>query len=101
MSLERMSNDQLHNQRKQIECNLKEGIFTKDQMNQHDCRDDDQRVKRVADYDRWKQSSNNGVTKETQMAQFGEINREFKRRGEEGRVHSMDDLRNRKSVKYD
>ena len=45
-------------------------------------------------YDRWKEHN------KEKMARFGEINREFKANGEEGRVHSLDDIRNNKLI-YD
>ena len=97
-----MSKDELHHRRKFIESGLKETIFSKDKMEQRDCKDEDHENKRVADYDKWKQSKmTDGTTNEQAMKEFSVINKQFKKIGEEGRVHTMDDLRQRKAVKHD
>ncbi len=48
----------------------------------------------VAKYDKWK--GNN----EKNMREWGDINKEFKKQGEEKRLHSIDDIRNNKII-YD
>ncbi len=87
--------DALHKRRKQIAGELKDGIFTKDQMNWHDCKGLGEEKKRVSDYMKW-QAKN-----KPKMEEWAKINREFKANNEEGRKHDMDDVRKRKSIKYD
>ena len=84
-NLHTMSKDQLHERRKKMEDEMRDGLLTKDQMDMVDCKD-----KKV-----------NGVTNEERMRDWSECNREFKRRGEEGRPHSVDDIRESKKIKYD
>lgn len=93
--------DELHRRRKELAETVKEGIFNKDQMMMRDCKDADEEARRVADYDRWKAEKRKGLTNEQCMREWSDINREFKRRKEEGQVHTVDDLRESKSVKYD
>ncbi len=94
--------DFLHKRRKEIEADLRSTIFTKDQMNMVDCKDEASEERRVVDYDGWKMTKDKiGKTNEDKLREFNEINREFKKHGEEGRVHSSDDLRNNKPIKYD
>ena len=93
--LQGMSKDEMHQRRKKLDAELRPTLFSKDQMNQRDCKTKDAEEKRVRDY--MKQQ----VVNEPKMKEWSEINREFKRRGEEGRLHTPDDLRNRKSTKYD
>jgi len=102
VNYEKMSKDQLHRLRKASEQELKKTIFSKDKMWQMDCRSKGDEEQRVRDYDRWKQSKNKlGITNDQTMSAWCECNREFKKRNEEGRLHSIDDIRHRKSVKYD
>ena len=43
---------------------------------------------RVADYDKWKTTKDRaGKTNEDKLTEYNEINREFKKHGEEGRIH--------------
>lgn len=101
VEINRMSKDELHHRRKFIESGLKETIFSKDKMEQRDCRDTDHENKRVADYDKWKQSKmTDGTTHEQAMKEWSTINKTFKKLGEEGNLHNADQLRNKKSVKY-
>ncbi|MFH1640560.1 MAG: hypothetical protein ABIA66_01215 [Candidatus Omnitrophota bacterium] len=94
-NLESKTKDELHRRRKELTEELKGRLFTKDQMNWRDCRDRDAECKRVSDYMKLQKIN------EPKMKEWSDINREFKKRGEEGRLHSIDDLRRRKSVKYD
>jgi len=89
------SKDELHKRRKQLAQDIRSTTFSKDQLNWRDCPDKDSQNKRVKDYDKWKEKN------ESKMREWSNINREFKKRGEEGRLHSVDDLRRRKSEKYD
>jgi hypothetical protein len=88
--------DELHRERKEHISVLSETIFSKDKMNQRDCVDETQEKKRVQDYDKWKASKKNGLTNEERMQRFGEINREFKKHGEEGNPHNIDQIREKK-----
>ena len=45
-----MTVDQLHNKRKKLEEGMRDGIFTKDQMDMKDCKDEDQENKRVESF---------------------------------------------------
>ena len=97
-----MSKDELHHRRKFLEGGLKETIFSKDKMEQRDCHDEDHENKRVKEYNSWKQSKmTDGTTHEKAMSELSKINKTFKKLGEESRLHTMDDLRNRKAVKHD
>lgn len=89
------SNDELHQRRKDLEDKMRVGILSKDKMEMRDCKDEDEENRRVAEYDRWKDKNQGN------MQEWHQINREFKSRGEEGRVHSLDDLRSSKTVRYD
>jgi len=94
--------DELYRRRKEIESDLKQTIFSKDKMDMRDCHGEHDEAKRTAEYDAWKaQKDSKGISNEKKMSDWSEINREFKRNEEEGRVHSIDNLRNTKSVKYD
>lgn len=96
-----MSKDELHHRRKFIESGLKETIFSKDKMEQRDCKDEDHENKRVHEYDSWKQQKlKDGTTHEQAMREWSTINKTFKKLGEEGNLHNADQLRNKKSVKY-
>ena len=99
--LHTMSIDQLHTKRKKGEEEMRDGLLTKDQMNMLDCKDEDQEVKRVQQYDKWKDKKVKGVSNQDRMREWGNINREFKKRGEEGRTHSMEDIRSNEKIKYD
>ena len=93
--------DYLHKRRKELESDLKETILNKDKMWMRDCQNELDEEKRVKDYDSWKQhKDSSGKTNEDKMREWSEINREFKQRNEEGRLHTVDDIRTKK-VKYD
>lgn len=98
--LEDLSIDDLHSRRRKHEEILGQGIFTKDQMNMTDCKNLDDEMNRLFAYEKWKAHIVDGMTNEDRMREWSDINREFKRRKEEGRQHTIDDIRNRK-VKYD
>jgi len=94
--------DILHRERKELENNLKETIFTKDQMNQVDCHNEQEENKRTQDYIKWKETKDNfNLTNEQKMARFHEINKEFKQHNEEGKSFDTDMLRQSKNIKYD
>ncbi len=78
--------DSLHRRRKVLAEEIKEGIMSKSEMNRGTEGEPEFDAK-VTRYDKWK-----GVN-EPKMKEFSEINREFKKQGEEGRKHSIDNLR--------
>lgn len=85
--------DKLHQERKELASKMQEGMMSTSQMKKgtdgimtH--------AEQVAKYDRWKKVN------EKNMKKWGDINKEFKKRGEEGRVHTLDDLRDNK-MKFD
>ena len=78
--------DYLHNRRKQLGEQIKDGIMSKNEMNRGEEGDPDFQ-KKVEQYDNWKKE------KEPLMKDWHDINREFKKHGEEGRKHSIDNLR--------
>lgn len=85
--------DQLHKERKVLAEQMKPGMFSVGQMKKgtDGFMDHDQQV---AKYDKWKEHN------KKRMERWSEVNREFKKHGEEGRAHSLDDIRNNK-VLYD
>lgn len=93
--LENLSKDELHHRRKRLEGELKNTLFSKDQMNWRDCQDKDARERRVKDYMKAQRDN------EPKMREWSNINREFKKRGIEGKPQCADFIRDRKSVKYD
>jgi len=78
--------DVLHKRRKFLAKSIKEGIMSKAEMNNGNEGEPafDAKVQR---YDKWKKKN------EPKMREFSEINKEFKKQGEEGRKHSIDNLR--------
>ena len=85
--------DYLHNRRKQLTETLKDGIMSRGQMMKGETKfmnHDEQ----VAQYDKWRNAN------EGNMREWSDINKEFKKNGEEGRVHSIDDIRDNKVI-YD
>lgn len=95
------SNDTLHDRRKSLESDMKDGLLSRDQMNMLDCKDENQENARVEQYDRWKDTSVKGVSNQDRMTEWGNLNREMKRRGEEGNVHTIDQIRDNKKIQYD
>lgn len=95
--------DQLHAERKRLESDLREGgMFSKDKMDQRDCQDEDHEHKRVSDYVKWQGTKGkDGMTNKQKQDKWHDINRKFKEHGEEGRLHTTDNLRERKPVRYD
>ena len=94
--------DYLHRRRKEIESDLRQTILSKDKMDMRDCRTESEEEKRVAEYDAWKaKKDGTGKSNEDKMHELAGINREFKKQGEEGRLHTMDDLRIKKAIKHD
>ena len=94
--------DAIHNRRKEVEYELRKTIFSKDKMDQRDVQDKDGEERRVREYDQWKKTPTKlGKTNEQLMSEWGELNREFKRRGEEGKPMCLDFVRQRKSTKYE
>jgi len=100
--LDDLHKDVIHRRRKEVEGELRKTMFSKDKMWQTDCRDKSDEKKRVEDYDRWKQTKTGlGKTNEQLMSEWGNLNREFKRRNEEGKPQCLDFVRARKNVKYE
>ena len=85
--------DYLHKRRLELSEKIKEGIMSKSKMNKGEEGNPDFDAK-VEKYNKWKDK------KESLMKEWSEINREFKQHGEEGRPHSMDDIRENK-LKFD
>lgn len=93
--------DFLHKRRKELESDLKQTIFSRDKMNMRDCKTEADEEKRTAEYDAWRTyKDKTGKTNEDKMREWSEVNREFKKYGEEGRRHDVDQIRDNK-VKYD
>lgn len=86
--------DCLHKRRKQLSENLKRGMFSKTEMNRGEEGQPEFR-KRVQDYDKWRDYN------KSRTEEWHRINRQFKKRGEEGRPHSLDDLRSDGKERYD
>lgn len=78
--------DGLHKRRRILACEIQDGIMSKSEMNRGNEGEPEFEAK-VARYDGWKEVN------EPKMKEFSEINREFKKHKEEGRRHSIDDLR--------
>lgn len=91
--------DELHRKRKEHAEILGESIFSKDKMDMRDCHSDTDEARRTQEYDKWKATEVKGMTNEQRMKAWSDLNRKFKERGEEGLLHSPDDIRNGK-VKY-
>ena len=97
-----MDLDRLHKRRLLIEENMRDGLLSKDAMNQRDCKTEHEEDKRVQEYIKWKESkTKTGKTNEENMEELHEINREFKRRGKEGKMFDMDIMRKTEKVKYE
>jgi len=100
--LDDRNKDWVHNRRRKVEQELRKTIFSKDKMWQMDCKTKDDERKRTKDYDQWKSTKTSlGQTNEKLMAEWGVLNREFKRRNEEGKPQCLDFVRGRKNVKYE
>lgn len=100
--LEEHSKDKIHHRRKLVEQELRKSIFSKNKMNQSDCRDTDEEIRRVTEYDNWKKTKTTlGKTNEQLMSEWGNLNRAMKHKGEEGKPMCADFIRARKSVKYE
>lgn len=90
--------DYLHKRRKELSERIKEGIMSKSEMNRGE---EGEPVfdTRVEQYDKWKKE------KEPLMQEWNQINREFKKQGEEGKPMSIDVIRdstfNGKNIKYE
>lgn len=97
-----MDIDRLHKRRLFLEETMRHGIFTKDQMQAFDCKTEQEEEKRTQDYIKWKERKTaTGNTNESNMEEWHEINREFKRRGKEGRQFDIDAIRTKPKVKYE
>jgi len=85
--------DYLHKHRIELGEKIKEGIMSKSEMNKGEEGQPNFDIK-VQRYDQWKKE------KEPLMKEWSSINKEFKQHGEEGRPHSVDDIREGK-LKFD
>lgn len=86
--------DALHKRRKELAEKMKHGMMSASQMT----RGTDGIIsheEQVEKYDKWKAKN------EGNMKEWGDINREFKKNGEEGRAHSLDDIRQEGRMIYD
>jgi len=94
--------DELHKRRLFLEESMRPGLLSKDKMWQHDCKDEHDEEKRVNEYMSWqKRITKTGRTNEQNAEELHEINREFKRRGKEGKVFNLDTMRTTQNVKYE
>lgn len=78
--------DYLHKRRKELAERIREGIYSKSEMNSGN-EGDPEFDKRVGKYSQWV------TAKDKEIREMQDINREFKKHAEEGRVHTLDDLR--------
>lgn len=89
--------DVLHRRRKVLAESIKEGIMSKSEMNRGN-EGEPEFTAKVEKYDSWKKDN------EPKMSEWGKINREFKKHGEEGKPFSMDVIREAKvsgkNIKY-
>ena len=100
--LQDLNKDRVHNRRKLVEAELRKTVFSKDKLQQMDCKSKDDEVKRVNDYRKWQKTRTGlGSTNDELMKEWGDLNREFKRRGDEGKAQCMDFVRQRKTTKYE
>jgi len=78
--------DALDKERKKLAEEMKPGMMSASQMQKGDdgFMSHDEQVKK---YDQWREKN------EGNMRRWGEINKEFKAQGDEGRSHSLDDIR--------
>jgi len=95
--------DRLHTERKRLESDLREGgMFSREKMDQRDCQDSDHEHKRVNDYVKWQGTrGKDGMTNKQKQDKWHDINRKFKEHNLESKLHTTDDLRKRRSVRYD
>lgn len=97
-----MNVDRLHKRRLVLEETMREGLLSKDKMWQRDCKSEEDEEKRVQEYDNWKETkTKTGKTNAENMEELHEINREFKRRGKEGKPFDMDTMRATQKIKYE
>jgi len=87
--------DYLHKERKECEQRMRQNSFSKDQMDQRDCKSPAEEKQRVHDYMQRQAAGN-----DRDQRRFADINREFKKNGDEGEVRTNDDARKRRSIKY-
>ncbi len=109
MSLEHLSKDELHKKRKLHAQDLKNGLMSQGQMMRgHD--GDGNEDRQTDKYIKWKDTPYKGsdgrvLTNSQRMEEWGKCNKAFKKRGEEGRVHSFDNVRTecfqKRRVRYD
>jgi len=90
--------DSLHQKRKELAGQIREGLMTKDEMNRGD-EGEPEFDSRVQKYDKWREKN------EPRMREWSEINRSFKQNQEEGRPQSVDSIREQlvtgKQVRYE
>ena len=107
--LEHLSKDELDKRRKLHAEDLKNGLMSQGQMMRGHSGDGDE-DKQTQQYIKWKDERYRGsdgrvLTNAQRMEEYGKCNKAFKKRGEEGRVHSFDDVRTEKfqkrRVRYD
>jgi len=97
----RREKDTLHKRRKELEQDLRPALFSHDQMMMRDCKTETEENKRVAEYDkRMADRDRAGRSNEDKLREWNEINRTFKKHGEEGNRHDADQLRRKKVVSY-
>lgn len=89
--------DKLHNRRKFLAEQIKEGIMSKSEMNSGE-EGEPAFDEKVSYYDKWKKDN------EPKMREWSDLNKEFKAHGEEGKPMSVDSVRESKTkgkdIKY-
>ena len=78
--------DFLHKRRVELSERIKDGIYSKSEMNRGE-EGESEFDKRVEKYSQWITS------KDKEIREWQNINKEFKKHGEEGRLHTLDNLR--------
>lgn len=86
--------DELHKRRRELAEEMKDGIMSISQMKRGTDGIMSHR-EQVEKYDKWKEVN------QKRMSEWSEINREFKKHGEEGRVHTIDDIRPEGKLRFD
>jgi hypothetical protein len=86
--------DELHRRRLELAEKIKDGILSKSQMNRGE-EGEPEFDRQVKKYSQWV------TTKDKEIREWQNINREFKKHGEEGKSHTLDDLRKEGRFKFD
>jgi len=86
--------DELHRRRKQLAEDMRPGMMSRRQMLRGHNGDGDE-DQQTHNYDKWKDHNKQN------MEDWHSINREFKKNGDEGLAHSLDDIRPDGKMRFD